>query len=107
MVLACRLAKQVSVFYEEVHRLLTSAPLASHFDKSWTAHVAVKTSLYDVESQLQNAEALHADDEIASEIARLQVGEPGWVQLHVYFFICQVQQATSIVQSMHGCRAAQ
>lgn len=72
---ACRLAKQVSVYYEEVHRLLMVQPLASHFDKSWTAHVAVKLSLYDLEAQMQSAEALHADDDIAPEIARLRVSE--------------------------------
>ncbi len=69
----CRLTKQVSAFYSEVLRLLNSPPLNQHFDKSWTAHVQVKETLYDVESQLQQAAQLHKDDDIAPEIARLKV----------------------------------
>ena len=69
----CRLTKQVSAFYDDVLRLLTNPPLNQHFDKSWTSHVQVKTTLYDVESQLQQAAQLHKDDDIAPEIARLKV----------------------------------
>jgi len=69
----CRLTKQVSAFYSEVLRLLNSPPLNQHFDKSWTAHVQVKETLCDVESQLQQAAQLHKDDDIAPEIARLKV----------------------------------
>ena len=74
LLLHCRLAKQVSVLYEDVLRLLNCDPLRSHFDRSWTAHVQVKTTLYDVESQLQMGSQLHKDDEIGAEIARLKVG---------------------------------
>ena len=63
----------MSAFYSEVLRLLNSPPLNQHFDKSWTAHVQVKETLYDVESQLQQAAQLHKDDDIAPEIARLKV----------------------------------
>lgn len=63
----------MSAFYAEVLRLLSSPPLNQHFDKSWTAHVQVKETLYDVESQLQQAAQLHKDDDIAPEIARLKV----------------------------------
>lgn len=70
--LLARLTKQVSAFYSEVLRLLNSPPLNQHFDKSWTAHVQVKETLYDVESQLQQAAQLHKDDDIAPEIARLK-----------------------------------
>ena len=69
---ACRLAKQAGLFYEEVQRCLFAAPLAQHFDKSWTAHASVKAALYDSESQLQSAADLHSRDEIATEICRLQ-----------------------------------
>lgn len=69
----CRLTKQVSAFYDDVLRLLSGAPLSQHFDKSWTSHVQVKTTLYDVESQLQQAAQLHKDDDIAPEISRLKV----------------------------------
>lgn len=68
-----RLTKQVSAFYDDVMRLLSAAPLSQHFDKSWTSHVQVKATLYDVESQLQQAAQLHKDDDIAPEIARLKV----------------------------------
>ena len=71
--LHCRLTKQVSAFYDDVLRLLSTAPLNQHFDKSWTSHVQVKATLYDVESQLQQAAQLHKDDDIAPEIARLKV----------------------------------
>ena len=74
LMLHCRLAKQVSVLYEDVLRLLSSDPLRSHFDRSWTAHVQVKATLYEVESQLQMGSQLHKDDEIGAEIARLKVG---------------------------------
>eukprot|EP00891_Asterochloris_glomerata_P000589 jgi/Astpho2/589/e_gw1.00013.8.1_t len=67
-----RLAKQVSVLYEDVLRLLSCDPLRSHFDRSWTAHVQVKATLYEVESQLQMGVQLHKDDEIGQEIARLK-----------------------------------
>ena len=74
LVLHCRLANQVSVLYEDVLRLLSCDPLRSHFDRSWTAHVQVKATLYEVESQLQMGVQLHKDDEIGQEIARLKVG---------------------------------
>lgn len=63
----------MSAFYDDVLRLLTNPPLNQHFDKSWTSHVQVKTTLYNVESQLQQAAQLHKDDDIAPEIARLKV----------------------------------
>eukprot|EP00884_Botryococcus_braunii_P008240 jgi/Botrbrau1/17417/Bobra.0054s0013.1 len=67
-----RLAQQAGVFYDEIQKELVRAPLNQHFDKSWTAHVCVKSALYLVEAQLQSGAALHAADEIASEIARLK-----------------------------------
>ena len=73
---ACRLAKQVSVFYEDVRRLLSAFPLNQHFDKSWLAHVTVKSLLYEVESMAQSATAVRAAEEVsgcAQEIARLKV----------------------------------
>ena len=71
--LHCRLTKQVSAFYDDVLRLLSNAPLNAHFDKSWTSHVQVKATLYDVESQIQQSAQSHKDDDIAPEIARLKV----------------------------------
>lgn len=71
--LHCRLTRQVSAFYDEVLRCLSVFPLNQHFDRSWTAHVAVKSALYEAESQMQAAAALHLDDDVHIEITRLKV----------------------------------
>jgi hypothetical protein len=75
MVRGCqsRLTQQAAMYYDEVQKELQKPPLSQHFDKSWTAHVSVKSALYYVEAQLQSGIALHAQDEIAPEIARLKV----------------------------------
>ncbi|CAK0747325.1 hypothetical protein CVIRNUC_001757 [Coccomyxa viridis] len=67
-----RLTRQVSAFYDEVLRCLSVFPLNQHFDRSWTAHVAVKSALYEAESQMQAAAALHLDDDVHIEITRLK-----------------------------------
>ena len=97
-VMQCRLTKQVSAFYDDVLRLLSAAPLSQHFDKSWTSHVQVKATLYDVESQLQQAAQLHKDDDIAPEIARLKV-TPALVQLMQHELHRQLCGAVSCEQS--------
>lgn len=89
LLISCRLTKQVSAFYSDVLRLLSSPPLNQHFDKSWTAHVQVKETLYDVESQLQQAAQLHKDDDIAPEIARLKVRGHNGLQLLADFYRSQ------------------
>lgn len=63
----------MGLLYGEVAAALASPPLASHFDKSWSGHVGVKTALYDIQALADSAAALHADDKIAAEIARLRV----------------------------------
>lgn len=63
----------MSAFYDEVLRCLNVFPLNQHFDRSWTAHVAVKSALYEAESQMQAAAALHLDDDVHIEITRLKV----------------------------------
>ncbi|KAL6776623.1 HLM1 [Auxenochlorella protothecoides x Auxenochlorella symbiontica] len=73
-----RLSKQVSSYYDDCSRLLTSAPLTSHFDKSWVAHAGVKSMLYDVEAIVQSSAALAAADPlagVAQEIARLKAAQ--------------------------------
>ena len=77
-----RLTKQVSAFYDDVLRLLSNAPLNAHFDKSWTSHVQVKATLYEVESQIQQSAQSHKDDDIAPEIARLKVLTAAQSTLH-------------------------
>ena len=99
---SCRLGKQASLFYEEVQRCLFAPPLASHFDKSWTAHASVKAAVYDTEAQLQSAADLHSKDEIALEICRLQVrgqagSEPGSAGLENYQACLQLQLVHSYV----------
>ncbi|KAK9820581.1 hypothetical protein WJX72_011897 [[Myrmecia] bisecta] len=70
--LLARLCKQVAVFYDDVLRALNQFPLNQHFDKSWTLHVSVKAVLYAAEAEIQAAAGLHAQEEIAPEIARLK-----------------------------------
>lgn len=47
-----RLTRQVSAYYDEVARCLAAFPLSQHFDRSWSAHVAVKSALYEAEAQV-------------------------------------------------------
>lgn len=68
-----RIAKQVGTLYSEVAASMLCAPLATHFDRSWSGHVGVKAALYEVQALLDSAAALHADDKIGAEIARLKV----------------------------------
>jgi programmed cell death 6-interacting protein len=67
-----RLAAAAGELYGEVGGLLAAPPLASHFDKSWAVHAAVKAGLYAGEAGAASAAALHASDDIAPEIARLR-----------------------------------
>ncbi|KAK9909798.1 hypothetical protein WJX75_007558 [Coccomyxa subellipsoidea] len=67
-----RLTRQVSVYYDEVARALAVYPLSQHFDRSWTAHVAVKAALYEAESQMQAAAQQRAEDNVNIEITRLK-----------------------------------
>lgn len=68
-----RLTKQVAVYYDEVARMLAAFPLSQHFDRSWAAHVAVKTALYEAETQMAAGAALHEAEDVHIEIARLRV----------------------------------
>lgn len=75
----------MSAYYDEVLRALNVYPLNQHFDRSWTAHVAVKSALYDAESQMQAAAAQRAEDNIHIEITRLKV------RGHTLFNRCNVR----------------
>ena len=68
-----RLTRQVSAYYDEVAKALTVFPLSQHFDRSWAAHVAVKSALYEAESQMQAGAQHRLDDDINKEITRLKV----------------------------------
>lgn len=52
---------------------LGQPPLSSHLDKSWAAHATAKAGLYEAQALLESGNAFHAEDNIASEIARLRV----------------------------------
>ena len=52
--LACLHAcSQVEVLYEDVNRAFGATILAQYFDKGWSAHSSLKSSLYDVETLAQ------------------------------------------------------
>lgn len=61
------------MYYGDVASVLPQYPLSQHFDRSWTAHVSVKASLYEAESQMQAAAAQRAEDNVNVEITRLKV----------------------------------
>ena len=63
----------MAVYYGEIRVLLSSHPLNQHFDKTWLSHTGVKAILYEAEVQNQAAIALHAEQEIGPETARIKV----------------------------------
>lgn len=56
--------------------MLSNLPLSQHFDRSWYSHATVKATLYEAETQSQAAVALHAEQEVAPEIARIKACIP-------------------------------
>ena len=70
---SCRIAKQASALYTDVLLALQQPPLASHLDKSWTAHAIAKAGMYEAQAILESGNAFRTEDHIASEIARLRV----------------------------------
>lgn len=73
MLAAHRIAKQAAALYADVLSALGQPPLAAHLDKSWTAHATAKAGMYEAQAILESGNAFHAEDQIASEIARLRV----------------------------------
>ena len=69
----CRIAKQAAALYADVLSALQQPPLASHLDKSWTAHATAKAGMYEAQAILESGNAFRVDDNVASEIARLRV----------------------------------
>lgn len=69
----------MGTLYSEVAAAMQGGLLAAHFDRSWSGHVGVKAALYEVQALLDSAAALHADDKIGAEIARLKVRCEGLV----------------------------
>lgn len=68
----CRLAKQAALYYEECSRLLSSAPLNQHFDKSWQAHALVGAAAASALSASSPSDAASAAGEAASRSALRQ-----------------------------------
>lgn len=66
----------------DVLAALKQPPLAAHLDKSWTAHITAKAGMCEAQAIMESGSAFHAEDQIASEIARLRVRGNGF-QLRV------------------------
>ncbi|XP_015941976.1 vacuolar-sorting protein BRO1 [Arachis duranensis] len=67
-----KISRQVGLYYEEALAALNVAPLNTHFDKSWIAHVQLKSALFYAEACFRYGLELHEKEEIAEEIARLR-----------------------------------
>lgn len=68
-----KIARQVGLYYEEAHAALMLAPLHQHFDRSWAAHLQFKAAQFHGEACYRVALELHEKENIAEEIARLNV----------------------------------
>ncbi len=71
-----RIAIQAAALYKDVLLALQQPPLAAYLDKSWTVHATAKAGIYDAQALLSSGDAFHAEDQVASEIARLRVSPP-------------------------------
>ncbi|KAH9287555.1 hypothetical protein KI387_031672 [Taxus chinensis] len=72
--LCSKVARQVSLYYEEAHAALNLPPLNQHFDRTWIAHVQLKAAQFYAEACYRLSLDLHEKEEIAEEIARLKAG---------------------------------
>lgn len=81
--------------------MLSNPPLNQHFDRSWLSHVSVKATLYEAETQNQAAIGLHAEQEVAPEIARIKVELPP-ISLHKV----SSRGRQGARASIHACRMA-
>lgn len=72
--LCSKVAKQVGSFYEEAYAALVLPPLNQHFDRTWVAHVQLKSAQFIAESCYRAALDLHEKENIPEEIARLKAG---------------------------------
>ncbi|KAI5055520.1 hypothetical protein GOP47_0029041 [Adiantum capillus-veneris] len=68
-----KLARQVSLYYEEALAALVLHPLNQHFDRAWVAHVQLKAAQFHGEACYRIALEFHEKEDIAEEIARLSV----------------------------------
>eukprot|EP00850_Spirogloea_muscicola_P022347 SM000289S10413 [mRNA] locus=s289:127673:133488:- [translate_table: standard] len=70
--LCSKVAKQVWMYYEEAYAALLLPPLNQHFDRTWLNHVQLKAAQFHAEAYFRVALDLHAQENIAEEIARLK-----------------------------------
>eukprot|EP00850_Spirogloea_muscicola_P014537 SM000105S13882 [mRNA] locus=s105:279655:285368:- [translate_table: standard] len=71
-ILCSKVAKQVGMYYEEAYAALLLPPLNQHFDRTWLNHVQLKAAQFHAEAYFRVALDLHAQENIAEEIARLK-----------------------------------
>eukprot|EP01018_Ginkgo_biloba_P023116 Gb_12639 [translate_table: standard] len=72
--LCAKVARQVSLYYEEAYAALNLPPLNQHFDRTWIAHVQLKAAQFYAEACYRLSLELHEKEEIAEEIAWLKDG---------------------------------
>jgi programmed cell death 6-interacting protein len=72
--LCAKIARQVSLYYEEAHASLTLPPLNQYIDRGWVSHIMLKASQFHGEACYRIAIDLHEKENIGEEIARLKVG---------------------------------
>ncbi|CAA6673326.1 unnamed protein product [Spirodela intermedia] len=72
--LCSKVARQVSLYYEEAYAALGAPPLSQHFDRTWISHVQLKSAQFYAEACYRAGLDLHEKEEIAQEIARLKSG---------------------------------
>ncbi|ERN14052.1 hypothetical protein AMTRI_Chr01g111370 [Amborella trichopoda] len=72
--LCAKVARQVSLYYEETFAALNIQPFNQHFDRTWISHVQLKAAQFYAEACYRLALELHDKEEIAEEIARLKSG---------------------------------
>ncbi|CAA6655461.1 unnamed protein product [Spirodela intermedia] len=70
--LCCKVARQVSLYYEEASAALNSPPLNQHFDRMWISYAQIKAAHFYAEACYRISLDLHEREEIAEEIARLK-----------------------------------
>ncbi|XP_078445696.1 endosomal targeting BRO1-like domain-containing protein [Wolffia australiana] len=72
--LCSKIARQVSLYYEEAFTALSAPPLSQHFDRTWVSHVQLKSAQFYAEACYRAGLDLHEKEEIAQEILRLKSG---------------------------------
>ncbi|KAJ0968940.1 hypothetical protein J5N97_021817 [Dioscorea zingiberensis] len=72
--LCSKVSSQVAVYYEQALEALSSPPLNQHFQPTFICHVNLKAALFSAEACYWYSLELHEKEDIAEEIARLNIG---------------------------------